>query len=286
MTKRPPSARVDPAGQHVHRRRADEARDEEVRRHVVEVERRADLLDPAVVHDDDLVGHGHRLDLVVGDVDRGGLQPLVQVLDLGAHRDAQLGVEVRQRLVEQEHLRVAHDRAAHRHALALAARELARIAVEQVGEPEDLGRRPHPRGDLGLRRVLQHQREGHVVGDRQVRVERVVLEHHRDVALLRRQVVHHPVADHDLARGHVLEARPACAAASTCRSRRGRRARRTRLPAMSIETPCSTSTVPKDLRRSRIVTTAMRRAPPVVVAVHGSGAYRPPQPPKPRRPDC
>jgi hypothetical protein len=47
-------------------------------------------------------------------------------LDLGPHLDAQLGVKVRQGLVEQEHLRVAHDGAAHRHPLALAARQLAR----------------------------------------------------------------------------------------------------------------------------------------------------------------
>ena len=36
---------VDRGRQHVHRRRADEAGDEEVGRAVVEVERRADLLD-------------------------------------------------------------------------------------------------------------------------------------------------------------------------------------------------------------------------------------------------
>ena len=66
-------------------------------------------------------------------------EALVQLLDLGAHRDAQLGVEVGQRLVEQEHLRVAHDGAAHGDALALAAGELARIAVEQRREAEDVG---------------------------------------------------------------------------------------------------------------------------------------------------
>ena len=85
------------------------------------------------MHDDDLVGHGHRLDLVVRDVDGGRAEPLVQLLDLGAHGDAQLGVEVRQRLVEEEHLRIAHDRAAHRDALALAAGELARIARRGSG---------------------------------------------------------------------------------------------------------------------------------------------------------
>ncbi len=127
------------AAQKVHGRRADEARDEEIVGAVVEVERLADLLDDAVMHDDDLVGHGHRLDLVVGDVDGGGLEALVQLLDLGAHRDAQLGVEIRQRLVEQEDLRVAHDGAAHGDALALAAGKLARIARQERHKAEDLG---------------------------------------------------------------------------------------------------------------------------------------------------
>ena len=36
---------------------------------VVKLQRRADLRDTAVAHDDDAVGHGHRLDLVVGDID-------------------------------------------------------------------------------------------------------------------------------------------------------------------------------------------------------------------------
>jgi hypothetical protein len=54
----------------------------------------------------------------------------VQVLQLRAQLRAQLGVEVRQRLVEQEHRRLAHDGAAHGDALALAARERAGLAVE------------------------------------------------------------------------------------------------------------------------------------------------------------
>ena len=49
----------------------------------------------------------------------------MQPRDLDPHLHAQLGVEVRQRLVEQEDLRLAHDGAADRDALALAAGELA-----------------------------------------------------------------------------------------------------------------------------------------------------------------
>ena len=47
----------------------------------------------------------------------------------------------------------------------------------------------------------------HVVGDGHVRIEGVVLEHHGDVALLRRHGVHHPRADQDLAAGDGLEPR-------------------------------------------------------------------------------
>ena len=69
----------------------------------------------------------------------------MQQLDLGAHLDAQLGVEVRQRLVEQEQLRVARQRAAHRDALALAAGELAGLAVEQMLDLQQLGDALRPR---------------------------------------------------------------------------------------------------------------------------------------------
>ena len=57
------------------------------------------------VHHRDPRRHGHRLDLVVGDVDDGLPELVVQLLDLEPHLGAQLGVEVGQRLVEQEHLR-------------------------------------------------------------------------------------------------------------------------------------------------------------------------------------
>jgi hypothetical protein len=54
----------------------------------------------------------------------------VHLADLGAHLDSQPCIEVRERLVEQEHLWVAHQCAPERHALPLAARERARQALE------------------------------------------------------------------------------------------------------------------------------------------------------------
>ena len=106
-------------------------RDEAVRRPVINFHWGADLLDRAVVDDDDPVGQRHGLGLVVGDHDDRRLDPLAQLgkLDPGAH--AQRCVEVGQRFVEQEDLGPFDDGAADCHPLALSARQLARLAVEQ-----------------------------------------------------------------------------------------------------------------------------------------------------------
>ena len=65
---------LDRARQHVHARRADEVADEGVRRPLEQLDRRADLHHPAVVHHHHLVGEGQRLGLVVGDVDHRALE--------------------------------------------------------------------------------------------------------------------------------------------------------------------------------------------------------------------
>ena len=131
----------------------------------------------------------------------------MQLLDLEAHLHPQLGVEVRQRLVEQERRRLAHDRAPHGHTLALPAGELARLALEQRAELEDPGGAIDAARDVVLGQAADAQPVGHVVEHAHVRVERVVLEHHRDVPVLRLQVVDHAIAYGDLPGGDLLEAR-------------------------------------------------------------------------------
>ena len=91
-------ARVD----EVHRGRADERRHEEVGRILVETLRRVDLDDPAVAHDGDALAERHRLRLVVGDVDARDREAGVQLRERGAHPDAELRVEVRERLVHED----------------------------------------------------------------------------------------------------------------------------------------------------------------------------------------
>ncbi len=151
------------------------------------------------------MAHRHRLDLVVRDVQRRHLQRLLDARDLCPHLDAQLRVEVGERLVHQESLRLAHDRASHRDTLPLAARQLCRPALQHVLEPEHARDLLHAASLLLLRNLAHAQAEGEVVVDRLVRIERVVLEDHGDVAVARREVVDDPVADADLAVRDLLE---------------------------------------------------------------------------------
>ena len=147
----------------------------------------------------------HRLDLVMGHVHRGHAEPAMQLGQRGAHGDPQLGVQVGQGLVHQERLRLADDGAPHRHPLALAAgqrRGLARQVLLQAEHPGHLG---HPALDLIFGSLALLQPERQVLLHGHVRVEGVVLEDHRDVAVLGGQVIHHPAADRDGPRADLLK---------------------------------------------------------------------------------
>jgi hypothetical protein len=102
--------------------RADKVRDERALRRPIDLGRRADLLDHALVHHDDAVGHRQRLFLVVRDHDGRDLEALVEPPDLRPQMRAHAGVERRQRLVEQEEAGRERKRTRDGHALLLAAR--------------------------------------------------------------------------------------------------------------------------------------------------------------------
>ena len=133
----------DLSSQKIHLRRADEAGDETVARVVVEIERRADLLDHAGVEDDDPVASViASVWCSVRHVDHRDFEFLVQPRQFDPHLHPQFGVEIAERLVEQEKSRLSAMMArpiATR--LALAAGELAvKLALEQFGDAQCVGR--------------------------------------------------------------------------------------------------------------------------------------------------
>src|ERR1700737_1415864 len=104
-------------GDRVHVRGADLGRDIEIHRPLVEIIGRALLHNATVAHDRDLLAHGQRFQLVRRGVDDGHAELAVQALQFRAHVVAQLGIEIGQRLIEQQDLRPPDQRTAERNAL-------------------------------------------------------------------------------------------------------------------------------------------------------------------------
>ena len=124
--------------QQVHARLADEISHKEVGRTVVDIIRSADLLERPVVHDRDAVRQGERLVLVVGHQHGGEAGLPLQALQLAPGGIPLGGIEVGQRLVQQQHRRRAHDGAGQADPLLLAAGQAARLAVQQVIDTQPL----------------------------------------------------------------------------------------------------------------------------------------------------
>ena len=100
---------------------ADELSREPRVRVVVDVLGSAELDDLAVAHHRDLVGERQRFELVVRDEQRRDLQALREHLEFDAHVVTELGIEVRERLVEQQRLRLTDERTRKGETLLLAA---------------------------------------------------------------------------------------------------------------------------------------------------------------------
>ncbi len=172
-------------GHDVHAGRADEIADEGVGGLVEQFRRRAALHHAAVMHHDDGIGEGQRLGLVVGDIDHRQVELAMQRLELRAQLPFQLGIDHRQRLVEQHRGDVGtHEAAAERDLLLGVGRQPRRLALEIGREVEQIGDLLDPRLDVAPGHAAVLQRKCEVLPDRHGVVDHRELEHLRDVALL------------------------------------------------------------------------------------------------------
>ena len=176
-------------------------------RRKVQLGGRGELHDLAEVHHRDLLGDVLHHREVVGDEEIGEppllLQVHEQVQDLRLHRDVERG----DRLVTHEERGLDRQRAGDPHPLALAARELVRVAAGEAGvEPDLLKQRRHFGVGPGAGReavdgegLAQRLAHGHARVERAVRV----LEHDLHAAPQRAQLPRPegedlPAVDHDL----------------------------------------------------------------------------------------
>jgi hypothetical protein len=158
---------------------------------------RADLQHAAVAHHRDAGGHGHGLLLVVRHHDAGHAHGFKDVDELELRAFAQFFVQRAQGFVEQQQLGPLGQASRQRHALLLAARELVRLAFGKSLELDQLEHLLHAGRYLALGHTFALEAEGDVVPDRQVRKQRVRLEHHVDGPLVGRKGRDvHAVQDH------------------------------------------------------------------------------------------
>src|SRR5215218_6434229 len=172
---------------------------------LVEIAGRARLLDLSVVDHDDLLGDVHGLLLVVGDEDRRHVDLVVEAAEPRAQLLADLCVERAERLVQQQDLRLDRKRPGERHPLALAARELRRVAVGEPLKVDELQQLDDPVGDVRLRALLDGQAEGDVLRHGHVLEGRVMLKAETDPAILHRRLRHVSAGDQDAAGVELLE---------------------------------------------------------------------------------
>ena len=164
------------------------------------VDCRALLDHPPQVHDRDPVAEGPRQAEIVSDEDQRKVPAPLELhqdgQDLGPHG----GVEHGDRLVADQPLGLEHERRGDCHALALAARELVRIAGQEALrlQPDVLEGAPDAPVVLAARHPLDDERLGDDRGHSLTRVQRLVgvLEDHLHPPA---QLAQAPLAVHGLA---------------------------------------------------------------------------------------
>ena len=151
-----------------HRGRADEACNEGVRGSVVQDTRSRALLQSAVPQHRDTMPQSHRLRLIVRHVHGRHAEACLQARHVGTHLHAQLGVQVRERLVHQvDTLGWRTMGTPDRHSLALAAGKLGGLSLQQVAEAQHLRHLLHTRIALSAGHPRHLERETDVRGDGQ-----------------------------------------------------------------------------------------------------------------------
>ena len=158
-------------------------------RAVEEIVRRRAFQHRALVHEDDAVGHFAGKAHLVRDADHGHAV-LGQIAHHQQHFAHHFRVQRAGGLVEQDHRWPQRQRTRDRHALLLAARQLAGNGVRLVRQAHAFQQRHGAFARGGGRQLLElHRRQGAVFQHRQVRKQVELLKHEADAGAQRVHVL-------------------------------------------------------------------------------------------------
>ena len=197
--------------QKVHTRRTDEVAHKAVAGPLEQFSGRAHLHRPSARHHHHLLGKGQRLHLVVGHINQGQFELVVDLLELAPQLPFQVRVDHGERLIKEHgrHIR-AHQPAPQRYFLLGIGTQARGALVELAAHVQHLGNLAHPFFDLVCRHTPVAQREAQVLGHGHGVVNHRELEHLRDIARLRRGAgdvlsvkVHRTLRGHDQPRHDV-----------------------------------------------------------------------------------
>ena len=162
---------LNPASEEIHRRHTDQRGDEAIGGPAVEGQGVGHLLQAPLAEDRHPLAQRHGLGLIVGDIDGGCAQAVVEAADFALQLAAQGGFQVRERLIEEEEFGLADQGPAQGDALPLSAGELTGAAVQEVVDAQRGGGGADAALDLRLGGPPQGEAEGEVAPDRQVGID-------------------------------------------------------------------------------------------------------------------
>ena len=123
----------------VHLRRSDKSCYEQVAWLIIQVLRRIYLLHDTVFHNDDSCTKSHSFCLVMGYVNDGSAQVLMQFGDLNTHLNSQFCIQIGKRFVHQEYFRITDDGTSHGNTLSLTTGKSVRLTVKKFVKVKNLG---------------------------------------------------------------------------------------------------------------------------------------------------
>ena len=146
--------------------------------------RRSRLQHAAMLEHDETVRHGHRLHRVVRHQQPHATERLEVLSQLSAKLDPGADIQGRHWFVEEQERRVSCQRPDQRNPLRLATRQGAGFSIGRRAEADAVQPRSGPGGCGCPPHPARPESECHVLQDRQVREEQVVLEDYPDRPLL------------------------------------------------------------------------------------------------------
>jgi hypothetical protein len=149
--------------QEVHSWTSDKSRYEQVGWMIIWILGCIHLLDISILHHNNSVSHGHGFRLVIGYIDEGGLQALMQFRDLCPHLHPELGIQVGQRFIHEKYLGITNHGSSQSYALHFSTGKYPGFSMEQMPDLQNVRRLLNPPIDFRFGHSSDFEAKSHIL---------------------------------------------------------------------------------------------------------------------------